>query len=195
MSNGGVPAAGPGRIPPVAGDATDPGLAAIFDVFRTAGREVPVLYRTLGHAPSMLQGWTDLAWSLRQDAAAPRRLRELVIMRVAQLTAAPFEWLAHWSMAVKHGVTEQQLAELSAWRSSAQFSDIERAVLAMTDELTRDLEVSDESWAALAARFPPGELIELVLTAAFYSCVSRVLHALRIGVVDESDPRLAHLRN
>lgn len=189
----GVPAAGPGRIPPVASEATDPGLAAVFDVFRDAGRDVPMLYRTLANAPAMLQGWTDLAWALRQDAVAPRRLRELVIMRVAQLTAAPFEWLAHWGMAMKHGISEEQLGALSSWQSSTQFSDEERAVLAMTDGLTRELDVSDATWSALAAQFSHGELVELVLTAAFYSCVSRVLHAFRLGVVDETDPRLALL--
>ena len=59
----------------------------------------------------------------------------------------------------------------------------------MTDELTLDLEVGDATWAALADRYEPGELVELVLTAAFYSCVSRVLRTLRLPV-DPTDPRL-----
>jgi alkylhydroperoxidase family enzyme len=141
----------------------------------------------------MLQAWTAMAWPLRHDATTPRGLRELLIMRVAQLTAAPFEWLAHWDMAVKHGVTEGQLASLSAWASAPDFSPVERAALAMCDELTVDLAVSDATWEALAAQFDPGELVELVLTVSFYSCVSRTLHALRLDVVDQSDPRLAAL--
>jgi hypothetical protein len=44
----------------------------------------------------------------------------------------------------------------------------------------------------LAARYEPGEIIELVLTASYYSCVSRVLRTLRLPV-DETDPRLAML--
>jgi 4-carboxymuconolactone decarboxylase len=193
VSDRGVPAASPGRIPPVAGEATDPALAAVFDVFRSAGRDVPMLYRTLGNSPAMLQAWTGMAWRLRHDATSPRALRELLIMRIAQLTVAPFEWVSHWDMAVKHGVTEDQLTELSGWPASELFSVEERAALAMCDELTRDLHVADETWSALAAHFGPGELVELVLTVSFYSCVSRTLHALGLGVVDESDPRLTAL--
>ena len=58
----------------------------------------------------------------------------------------------------------------------------------MTDGHTLHLEVGEATWAALAARYEPGELVELVLTAAFYSCVSRVLRTLRLPV-DPTDRR------
>lgn len=181
-----------GRLPLVPGDSTDPDLAKVFDVFRRAGRDVPGLYRTLGNAPAMLRAWTGLAWPLRNECRTPRALRELIIMRVAQLTGARFEWVAHWDMAVDHGVSTEQLAELAGWRSSSRFGDEERAVLAMVDELTDDVDISDPTWEQLAARFDPGELVELVLTAGYYACVSRVLRGLRIEpALDPSDPRLA----
>ncbi len=167
----------------------------MFDVFRDAGREVPVLYRTLANAPAMLQAWTGLAWPLRHEATSDRGFRELLIMRVAQLTDASFEWLAHWDMAVKHGISEEHLAALSTWEHSELFSDEQQEVLALADELTRRLEVSEQTWARLATRFESRELIELLLTVSFYSCVSRMLRALRLDVdVDQTDPRLALLR-
>jgi alkylhydroperoxidase family enzyme len=183
----------PNRVPPLEPDAADPALAPVFDVFRNAEREVPMLYRTLGRAPAMLRAWTSMAWPLRQEAVSPRGLRELLIMRVAQLTAARFEWVAHWDMAVNHGISPEQLAQLGRWRDSELFSPDQRAALAMTDELTAEGDVTDETWAALASRYPDGELIELVLTVSFYCCVSRVLHALVLDVDDEADPRLAAL--
>jgi len=75
-------------------------------------------------------------------------------------------------------------------RSRVYCQDEERELLAMTDELTDELDVSDETWAALAARYEPGELVELVLTCTYYSCVSRTLRALRLPV-DPDDPALA----
>jgi len=186
---------GGGRLAPVSSAADDPGLARVFDVFRNAGRDVPVLYRTLGNSPAMLDAWTNLAWPLRHDAKTDRGLRELVVMRVAQLTDAPFEWLAHWEMAVKHGVSTEQLTALADWAPSGLFSEEQRDVLAMTDELTRELQVSDATWERLTARFDPGEIVELLLTASFYSCVSRVLRALGLAEdVDQADPRLVALR-
>jgi alkylhydroperoxidase family enzyme len=141
----------------------------------------------------MLNAWISFAWPLRQDAASPRGLRELTIMRVAQLTSASFEWIAHWDMALKHGISVEQLEELGRWRESTRFSTGEQAALDLTDQLTLELEVSDQTWTALTERFSDGELVELVLTISFYSCVSRVLRALQIDAVDEADPRLAAL--
>jgi alkylhydroperoxidase family enzyme len=181
-----------GRLPLVAADTDDPALAKVFDVFRTRGREVPNLYRTLGNAPPMLQAWVDLAWPLRNQSTTSRGLRELIIMRVAQLTDARYEWIAHHDMAIESGNSAEAIAALKDWRNSDVFSDEERVLLALTDEITTDLEVSDATWADLAERWQPGELIELILTAAFYSCVSRTLRTLRMPV-DVTDPRLADL--
>lgn len=187
----------PGRLPLVAEDTDDERLTAIFDVFRNAGHSVPSLYRTLGNAPAMLQAWTGLAWPLRHEATTSRRLRELLIMRVAQLTGAPFEWMAHWDMAVKTGVREDQLAALASWSTTGPdvFDDVERELLAMTDQLTSDVDVDDDTWAPLAARYEPGELVELVLTVSYYACVSRVLQALRLQPdIADDDPKLTAFR-
>jgi alkylhydroperoxidase family enzyme len=96
-------------------------------------------------------------------------------------------------MAVKYGITAEQLEQLNRWQDSDLFDADERVALALADELTSGLEVADGTWAALAERFPPGELVELVLTVSFYACVSRALHALELNQVDETDPRLAAL--
>ncbi len=181
----------PGRLAPVAPDIEDPALDEVFAPFRARGRDLPMLYRTLANAPAMLRAWTALAWPLRSDASTPRGLRELVIMRVAQLTAAEAEWLAHWPMAVHHGVTDDQLAALSNWHDSDLFDDDERAVLQFTDELTTDVEASEAAFKALADRFDAGAVVELTLTAAFYNCVSRVLRTLGLGPADREDARLA----
>ena len=183
---------GAGRLPLVSADSDDPALAPIFDRFRQAGRDVPTLYRTLGNAPAMLNAWVGLAWPLRHDATTSRALRELIIMRVAQLTGASYEWVAHYPMAVQCWIATEQLADLRRWRESERFTDEQREVLALTDELTDDIDVCDETWTPLAARYDAGELVELVLTAAYYSCVSRTLRALRLPV-DPDDPALTSL--
>ena len=181
---------GQGRLPLVDNDSTDPALAHVFDTFRDAGREVPNLYRTLGNSPAMLNAWVAMAWPLRHESVTSRRLRELMIMRVAQLTRTAYEWAAHQPMALQCGVTPEQLSELGDWQRSDRFDEIDREVLALTDAMIDEIEVPDAVWEPLALRYPPGELVELVLTAAYYACVSRTLRALRMPF-DPDDPRLA----
>jgi 4-carboxymuconolactone decarboxylase len=167
-------------------DGGDDLLAPVFERFIQSGRPVPELYRSLGNAPKMLAAWTAFAWPLRTEATTDRGLRELVIMRVAQLTNASYEWVSHWPMAIQFGLTRDHLSELKDWRLSALFTDSQRLILKLTDELTQDVEVTDETWERLTAEYDSGEIIELVLTAAFYSCVSRVLSAIQLK--PEQDP-------
>lgn len=182
------------RLPLVPDDADDPDLAAVFDLFRDRDRAVPELYRTLGNSPKLLRAWTRFAWPLRNDSTTSRALRELIIMRVAQLTEAETEWMAHWDMALEAGNTPEKLAALAGWESSDAFTDEERVVLAFTDEMTGDVEVSATTYAAVEERFGPGEIVELTLTAAFYSCVSRVLRTLDVAPPTRSTPALDAMR-
>ncbi len=160
----------------------DPVLAELFDSARSKGGELPNLYRVLGASPDMLKTWLDFAWSLRLDAKSPRGLRELVIMRGAQLSGVAYEWAHHWPMALKAGVTEEKLNSLKDWRDSDLFSSQERAVLQMADEISNGPGASDVTIEELKTHFTPAEIVELTLTASFYVCVSRLLTSLDVDI-------------
>ncbi len=160
----------------------DPVLSGIFDLARAKGGEVPNLYRVLGASPDMLKAWIDFAWSLRLDAKTPRGLRELIIMRGAQLSGVAYEWAHHWPMAVKAGVDEAKLHALESWPESDLFTDEERAVLQMADEITNGPGATEATIEGLKALFTPSEIVELSLTASFYVCVSRLLTSLEVDV-------------
>lgn len=172
------------RLDLVSTDIDDPILNPIFDRFRDAGRELPDLYRALGNAPAMLKAWVDLAWPLRLEAATSRALRELMIMRVAVLTGAAFEWEAHWPAALAAGARETQLAGLNDWRTSDEFTPTERLALRLVDEMIDDGATSEGTVADLRREFDDGECVELILTAGFYSCVSHTLLSLGIEAGD-----------
>lgn len=54
-------------------------------------------------------------------------------------------------------------------------------MLALTDAMTRDIEVPDALFAPLRSRYNDQELVELAATVAAYNMVSRFLVALRVG--------------
>lgn len=168
------------RLPLVAEAGDSPELREIFEVFSSQNRQVPELYQVLANAPPMLKAWIGLAWPLRNEAECPRRLRELIILRVAQLTGASYEWEAHLGFAAKHGVRTTQVEALVGWDTSAEFGDEERAVLRVADQLTLDGDLPQESFDALRQHFSHGEIVEIILTASFYCCVSRVLKAIEL---------------
>jgi len=107
------------------------------------------LYRVLANAPPMLKIWVDFAYAVRRECKTPRSLRELMILRTAQLSESFYEWHQHRRMAREAGVPEQQVTELTMWRWSDAFDSRERAALAFTEAMVAGT-VNDATHAELA---------------------------------------------
>lgn len=138
------------------------------------------LYRTLAAHPALLDAWMEYAWGVRLAPRTPRALRELLILRVAQLSGSAYEWTAHVEMARAAGVSEGAIAGLDHWGEAGVFDERERAVLACVDAMHGG-DVDDATFAALRARFTDPEIIELTLTASTYLGLATLLNALRVA--------------
>jgi alkylhydroperoxidase family enzyme len=167
------------RLQPVQGTPTDGPAAAVYGHIIGKGHEVPAVLQALAHSPELLRAWTDLTWPLRDKCQTPRAIRELAIMRVAQLADAAYAWEHHRPWALSSGIRPAQLDALKAWPSSAEFDEDERAVLAAADEITAG-RLSDAAYDRLAARFDEQGIVELVVTISFYGCAARVIDALGV---------------
>lgn len=139
------------------------------------------LYATLLHSPPMALGWLTFLTAVRREGVLEGRYRELAILRVALLNDAPYEFNAHRSHAIGAGISEEQINALSDWTCAECFAKTDRAVLAYTDAMTRDIKVAGAVHAAVKASFSDREIVELALTVAAYNLVSRFLVALEIG--------------
>jgi len=143
------------------------------------------IYRMLLHSPAVAEGWLALMTAIRQRCALTGDLRELVIMRIAQLNGAAYEAEQHHAYALKEGVSEAQLAELEGWENSKLFSPVQRAVLDYTDNMTLDVKVPEKVFAEVRKRFDEQGMIELTATIASYNMVSRLLVALEVEGSDK----------
>ena len=162
-------------------DPANPAVKPLADRIIAERGGILHLYQMLLNSPSVAEGWLSYLTAIRQKSTLEGALRELVIMRVAHLNRAPYEADQHAPIALKEGMTQAQLDALSDWsKHAALFSDPERAVLAYTDAMTRDVQVPDEVFAAVSSHFAPQQMVELTATVAAYNMVSRFLEALQI---------------
>ena len=82
-------------------------------------------------------------------------------------------------------MTQAQLDALQDWPASTLFSATERAVLALTDAMTRDIHFAPEITTAVRELLGERGLVEAAATIAAYNMVSRFLEALQIHADDE----------
>lgn len=170
------------RITPIA-PGTRPELAAQeAQIMAERGRISP-LYQVLLNSPPIAHGWEQMLSAVRNRNSLPANLRELIILRVAVLNRAPYEFDAHVPHAVAAGVTP---AAIEAMRvvplpTDAPLSAAERIAIRLADTMTRDIEVPDALFDEVQAHFNAQGKIDLVATIAAYNMVSRFLVALHIG--------------
>jgi alkylhydroperoxidase family enzyme len=166
---------------------SSPAVRALADQIRKErdGRMLN-LYSMLLNAPPVAEGWLALFTAIRQQCTLRGDYRELVILRVALLNGASYEYQVHVPFALREGVTQAQLDTLDRWQESDALTPAQRAVLAYTDAMTRDIHVPDAVFEALRGHFNQREIVELTATIGGYNLVSRFLEALAV------DPESAH---
>ena len=168
------------RVPYV-DDNSNPELKTIADRIRAQrGGKVLNLYRMLLNSPRVAEAWLQFFTVIRQQCALPAQYRELVIMLVAVLNGANYEYRHHAPIALASGLTQGQIDELPRWRESSLFDAAQRAVLDYAESMTRDIQVPDDVFQAMAAHFDARAVVELTATIAGYNLVSRVLQALKV---------------
>ena len=169
------------RVPLVPDDAADDVTASVFAAFHAEGREPIALYRALANVPTLLRSYSVLARSLRHDTVTDRRLRELVILRTAQLTASAYEWSHHVPMATAAGVRQEQVRALNAWEESDELDERERVSLRCAEEV-HALGVTDETFRELERVLGLTGALEIVITACVYQAIARIIQALDVDV-------------
>lgn len=170
------------RITPVT-PGSKPELAAIESQILAERGRISELYQVLLNSPPIAHGWEQMLSAVRNRSSLDAGLRELVILRVAVLNNAPYEFTAHVPHAQKAGKSD---AAIEATRSvpaaaDAPWTPDEVIALRLTDAMTRDIAVSDEVFAQVRAHFNAQEQVDLVATIAAYNMVSRFLTAFHIG--------------
>ena len=166
----------------------DAGPAALVDAIRArrAGGRLLNLDRMLLHSPAFAEGWNGMFAAIRGQLSLDPKLRELAIMFIGVLNEADYEWAQHERVFVEVGGTPEQMSAMKnpdeALGDSDVFDDAERAILALTYEMTRNVAVTDATMSRVRVLLPDSEVVELVGTIAGYNMVSRFVIATGVAV-------------
>ncbi|HWN97707.1 MAG TPA: carboxymuconolactone decarboxylase family protein [Blastocatellia bacterium] len=175
---------------------TTPRIAPVAEQGRTeAQREMLAsrpdfnIYKTLAHHPELYSRWSGLGGFLLNGSSLPPRHREMVMLRMGWLCQSEYEWAQHARIATSSaGMTDQEVHRIAEGPKAPAWTDFERTLLRMVDELRYEAMVDDLTWRALRAQYSDQQMMEAVFTAAQYQLVSMALNSLGVQL----DPGLQH---
>ena len=101
--------------------------------------------------------------------------RELIKIRASQVNGCAYCIDMHTKDARKAGETEQRIYALNAWRETPFFTEEERAILALTEEVTLiQNHVSNETYAKAASLFDEHYLAQIIMAIININAWNRI---------------------
>jgi len=102
--------------------------------------------------------------------------KEMIKIRASQMNGCSYCINMHTKDARKHGETEQRLYLLSAWRETDLYSEEERIILAMTEEITLISKngLTDETYEKAISLFDEATVTEIIMSIITINAWNRI---------------------
>ncbi len=156
----------------------------LIQMRKRRGGQLIHLDRMLLHSEPVARGWNYFIGNIRQNLSLDPKLREIGMCGVAVLNGAEYEFFHHVPPFLKAGGTQ---AQVDAMRylghdhfDSSCFDSLEKDALALTLQMTRQIQVDPVLMQRLQNVLGNTAVVELVTVIAAYNMVSRFLIALDI---------------
>ena len=177
------------RLPLVNEDAS-PEVAAVYEEIAGSRGRVLNVFRSLGHAPEGLRRLSALGEYARFHTQLSDRLKELVILSTARANSCQYEWTQHVGLALRTGVSQEEVDALNEGQTPAGLSPLEAAALSYVQELGRDRRVSDETFAAVREHLDERQITDLTLITGYYTALGMALNAFEVDLQPGQEPLL-----
>jgi alkylhydroperoxidase family enzyme len=145
------------------------------------------LSRLLVHSPNAARASRGTAMYIRNGSKLDPKLREMAIIQVGYVARSAYEYAHHIEIGLTAGLSDadiRAIADETAGRPTA-LDPLTRAALQAARDLTRDIRLSDETFALLHAQLDNERLIDLFYAISIYNSVVRLLAALEVDLEDD----------
>lgn len=185
------------RLAPVPPSQWPPQMRDVLAALRPADARYPAPPRsegrpkglnilgTLAHHTALSRAYHVFNGHVLFATTLSERQRELLVLRVAAVRRAEYEWRQHAVLAGDVGISEEELAAVAEGGGAAVWGQLEAAMLRAVDELVQGATISDATWGVLAASLDTQQLMDLVFTVGAYDLLAMVLGAFAVDLDED----------
>jgi alkylhydroperoxidase family enzyme len=135
---------------------------------------------TLARHPALTRAFHTFDGHVLFATTLSVRQRELLVLRVAAVRAAEYEWAQHVVLARDAGLDGDEIARIAEGPGAPGWSPLERAMLCAVDELLGDAMIADATWAVLVRALDEQQLLNLVFTVGAYDLLAMAFRSFRV---------------
>jgi alkylhydroperoxidase family enzyme len=140
---------------------------------------------TLAIHPALARAFNTFNGHLLFATTLTQRQRELLVLRVAAVRDAAYEWTQHAVLASDVGIDPDELDRIETGPDAPGWPPLDEAMLRAVDELVHDARISDATWKALAADLDEQQLMDLVFTVGAYDALAMAFRSFGVQLDDD----------
>jgi alkylhydroperoxidase family enzyme len=145
------------------------------------------IFLTFAHHPLLLQRFNAFAGTFMRFGKLSPYERELLVLRVAGRVGSRYEYCQHLQIARDAGLDDGTIMAALSQPGAPPLSPADRLLVTAADELLDTGDVGEETWSALAERYEPAALLELLFTIGLYRITGEILNTVGVQLEDEPD--------
>lgn len=150
---------------------------------RDGSRAQLSIVRTLVQHPALYRSWMPFAMHAIGSSSIDAREREIIILHTCAVCRATYDLAQHTVIARRVGLTSVEIE--SAKGNGAELSPFERTLLKAVEELIANHGLSDETWAATAARYSRRQQLDFVFTVGNYTMMAMTTNMFGVPLEDD----------
>lgn len=140
---------------------------------------------TLARHPDLARAFHTFNGHILFGSTLSPRQRELLVLRVAAVRRAAYEWRQHVVLAADAGITVEEVARVAEGPGAPGWSAVDRAMVGAVDELLADAKVAEDTWEVLASEFEIPQMMDLVFTVGAYDALAMAFRSFGVALDDD----------
>jgi len=147
------------------------------------------IFKMMAHAPALMPGLMELTGAILYRAKLDPISRELAVLRVGHLCGSHYEVGQHRKIAKAVGLSEEKIDAVVADVVKEEFfSQREKLVLRMAEEVVRNIKAPDALFAETVAAFGAEQTMELLIVIGTYVMLAQVLENAEVQLEEGGGP-------
>lgn len=140
-------------------------------------------------SPQLADRAQSLGAFCRYETQLPPRVSELAILVTGAFWTSGFEWAVHAPIALQEGLAAHIIEDIRCRKTPTFTASDEAAIYAFADELHKNHEISDTTYAAVVSHYGVQGTVELVGILGYYTLISMTINAFNVPLPDgQADP-------
>jgi AhpD family alkylhydroperoxidase len=152
---------------------------------RKGGSQGHNVLGTLARHPKLMHAYHVFNGHILFTSTLSPRQRELLILRVAAVRGAEYEWEQHVILAVEAGLDDEEIARIADGPEAPGWSATDAAMLWAVDELVSDAMICTATWRKLEERLDQHQLMDLVFTVGAYDLLAMAFRSFGVELDED----------